>query len=159
MLGREVRLPAEIVFNSNTTRRNETVASYGEYVDILRSRIQKAHEVARNYLGVAAKRQKKNYDSRTMVHDYAVGDLVWYLQENRQKAVCPKLQPAYDGPLVVSRKISNLNYVIQINKEGKTKTVHHDKLKPYLGNSPSKWAQQASLLYCQPSAVSVATQT
>ena len=38
MLGKEVRLPAEIAFGSSTTRE-ETISSYGEYVSKLKSKM------------------------------------------------------------------------------------------------------------------------
>ena len=51
MLGREVRLPAELTHGSYTN--NETVTSYGEYVDKLRERLQTAHSVARKYIEIS----------------------------------------------------------------------------------------------------------
>ena len=46
-MGREVRLPAELLFGSTGPQQGE-ITSYGEYVDLLRSRMQHAHEVARS---------------------------------------------------------------------------------------------------------------
>ena len=48
MLGREVRLPAELTHGSYTN--NETVTSYGENVNKLRKRLQTAYSVARKYI-------------------------------------------------------------------------------------------------------------
>ena len=47
MMGREVRLPAELVFGSIGTYQNQEVTSYGDYVDCLIERMQHAHDVAR----------------------------------------------------------------------------------------------------------------
>lgn len=47
MLGREVRIPPEIVFGSKT-RGDQPVVDYGEYIEFLRDRLQRAHEIARN---------------------------------------------------------------------------------------------------------------
>ncbi|MES9880687.1 MAG: reverse transcriptase domain-containing protein [Sedimenticola sp.] len=63
MLGRETRLPAELVFGS-TTQDQQRVSSYGEYVEDLKERMQKAHAVARKHLHVAATRHKELYDTR-----------------------------------------------------------------------------------------------
>lgn len=57
MLGKEVRLPAELMFGSSTTN-SEHITSYGEYVDQLKSRLQKSHNVARKYLETYSKRQE-----------------------------------------------------------------------------------------------------
>ena len=49
-LGREVRLPAELIFGSVEAYQGDEITSYGEYVDNLRTRIQHAHEIARRHL-------------------------------------------------------------------------------------------------------------
>jgi hypothetical protein len=49
---------------------------------------------------------------------YKVFDKVWYLNEIRKEGICPKLQPSYIGPCVVTKKLSDLNYEIQIDSKG-----------------------------------------
>ena len=68
LLGREVRLPAELLFGSTCSNQGEEITSYGEYVDILRSRMQ--HEVARKYLASSAKGSKNLYDVKIAVNKY-----------------------------------------------------------------------------------------
>ncbi len=58
MLGREVRLPAEIVFGSGTSIR-DTVSTYGEYVTNLKNKMQTAHQICRKNMACKAKRQKR----------------------------------------------------------------------------------------------------
>ena len=60
-IGREVRLPAELVFSSKNTCDGLDITSYGEYVDQLRQKMQYAHEVARKHLSCSAKRSKEIY--------------------------------------------------------------------------------------------------
>ena len=50
MLGREVRLPAEVIVGSSTCHPGEEVALYGHYVNQLCDRLQSAYDVARNHL-------------------------------------------------------------------------------------------------------------
>ena len=52
------------------------ICSYGEYVDWLKERIQKAHEVARKHLEKSAKSQKEAYDAKSAVNSYKPGDMV-----------------------------------------------------------------------------------
>ena len=138
MLGREVRLPAEIMFGSLTSI-SEPIVSYGEYVDQLRRKMQHAHYVCRKHLEKAAFRQKYNYDAKQNLNMYKPGDPVWLLNESRTIAVSPKLQAAYDGPYVIAACLSNLDFRVQ--KDGrKSVVIHHDKLKPYRGLNPPKWA-------------------
>ena len=138
MLGKEVRLPAEIAFGS-TAMSGESVSSYGEYVEKLKTNMQRAHDFCRKYLKESAKRQSDIYDHRQLLHKYDKGDLVWFLQATRKETICPKLQMPYAGPFLVKEKLSNQNYILQFAKDGSTKVVHHDKLKPYMGNSPPTW--------------------
>ena len=80
-IGREVRLPAELVFSSKNTCDGLDITSYGEYVDQLRQKMQYAHEVTRKHLSSSAKRSKEIYDTKISVNQYQVGDVVWLLQE------------------------------------------------------------------------------
>ena len=75
-MGREVRLPAELVFGSSSNSQGDEITSYGDYVDLLRSRMQHAHEVARKYLGMSAKRSKGIYDTKVAVNRFEKGDYV-----------------------------------------------------------------------------------
>lgn len=63
--------------------------------------------------------------------------MVWFRDESRRLKKCPKLQNLWLGPCVVLRKNSDLNYEIQLNAKGKRRTVHHNKLKPYVGDKPN----------------------
>ena len=53
-MGREVRLPAELVFGSTNTYNGEEIISYGDYVDILKARMQHVYDNARKYMSAAA---------------------------------------------------------------------------------------------------------
>ncbi|CAG2211272.1 unnamed protein product [Mytilus edulis] len=139
MLGREVRIPAELAYGSTTKYIPQDITSYGEYVDYLKEHMQIAHDVARKHLGSEARRHKEIYDSKISVYKYEQGDLVWYLNENRIKGVAPKLEKTYSGPYIIKRKMSELNFVLQLARDGTEKLIHHNKLKPYKGDNPPKW--------------------
>ena len=75
VLGRETRIPAEMMFGQQSHESNET---YGEYVHKLKERMQHAHDLARTHLHDSAKRQKHIYDeTKVKANPYEVGDLVW----------------------------------------------------------------------------------
>lgn len=137
MLGKEVRLPAEIAFGSTTTT-GEMVSSYGEYVRKLKDNMQKAHDICRQHLKDSTKRQTDIYDARQSLHQFAKGDIVWFLKSPRND-VCNKLQMPYAGPFLITEKLNNQNYKLQFTKSGDHKIVHYDKLKPYLGTNPPQW--------------------
>jgi transposase InsO family protein len=138
MLGREVRLPAEIAFGSSTCTQ-EKVSSYGEYVEHLKKRLQKAHQICRENLNNKTKRQKEAYDVNQSFTNYQKGDIVWYLQNPKKENVCPKLVMPYNGPFIIMNKLNNQNFKVQFSKCGKSQIVHHDKLKLYKGNNPPRW--------------------
>ncbi len=143
MLGREVRLPAEVMFGSGTGVAGECITTYGEYVDHLRERMQRAHEVARQHLQQRASRQAQDADARQPLHRYVAGDLAWYLTEMGQFALAPKLRVPYKGPVLVLRQVTPLNYLIQLDEEGTQRLIRYDKLKPYEGTVTLPWARQA----------------
>ena len=143
IMGREVRLPAELVFGSFTASNQGEITSYGDFVDQLRSRMQHAHEVARKYLSSATKRSKEMYDVKMAVNKYQRGDLVRCLDETRKVGIMPKLGNAYDGPFLVKKKVTELDFVLQLNQDGDEKLVYHNKLKPYEGDSPPNWLKRA----------------
>ena len=142
-IGREVRLPSELVFGSTTTCYGQEITSYGDYVDFLRSRMQHAHEVARKHLDQAARRSKEIYDAKLAFHQYKEGDAVWYLNEARKVGVANKLEWIYDGPFMIKERVSGINFVIQMNKDGDEKLVHHNKLKAYEGDKTPAWIVKA----------------
>ena len=69
-MGQEVRLPAELLFGNTGVQNGDEITSYGEYVGLLRSRMQHAHEVARKYLATAAYRSKDSYDVKMAMNKY-----------------------------------------------------------------------------------------
>ena len=140
MFGRENRLPTEIMYCSPPT---EAPTTYCEYVEDVRSKLEKAHEVTREHLGKASSRQKELYDAKSALNKYNVGDLVWYAAQGQNLHLSPKLRPSYTGPVLVVTKFNDLTYELQLNGNGSKKTVHHDKLLPYLGRERPKWIKTA----------------
>ena len=143
MMGREVRLPAELVFGSLGTYHDQEVTSYGDFVDSLRERMQHAHDVARKHLDSAAKRSREIYDNRVLQNKYSVGDAVWSLLEARKLGINPKLEPTYEGPFLVKKNYANVDLLLQMDGSGKERLTHHDKLKPYRGDYPPRWLVKA----------------
>jgi transposase InsO family protein len=143
MLGREVRLPAEIMFGTGKAHPDEEVSSYGDYVSKLRERFQKAHDITRTHLQAAANRRKEYYDAKCSLNKYQRGSMVWILSDITQLHITPKLRHAYEGPYLIIQKLNDLDYRVQLNARGKNKIVHHNRLKPYQGDTYLPWARSA----------------
>ena len=141
MLGREVRIPAELRSGHVGDSEALSIKSYGEYVNWLRERLQTAHDIAREHLGNAAKRHKYAYDTKLEHLRYEQGECVWYLHEKRVIGISPKLQPRY-VMCVVLKRLSDVTYLIGVEK-GDNRVVHHDKLKRYEGQNRPKWMDRA----------------
>ncbi len=143
MLGREVRLPYEVTVGGGIDTIDSEIKSYGDYVSKIKERLETAHDIVRKNLKKSVERRKDYYDSKQKSHNYEVGSLAWFRNEARFEDVCPKLQPPYLGPVLVLQKLGPVNYVIQLKKDSKPRTVHHDKLKPYHGSVVLPWSKRA----------------
>ena len=138
ILGQEVRLPTEVVYGGISNHGNR-ITTYEKYVDDLRSHMLKAHCIAREHLRKHAMRNKEIYDTKLHIHNHCTGDVVWYLNEVQNEGISPKLQPTYLGPCLIVRKLNDLIFEIQLSRNGKTRVVHHNKLKPFEGEAYPKW--------------------
>ena len=141
MLGREVRTPVDLLFG----KPKEQEMSYGEYVDNVQDNLYQAHNQARKWLGRSAKRQEENYNIKIALNAYNPGDLVWFLNENRKVGSCTKLQNMWAGPYLDQAKFSDLTYKIILRSKLKSRVVHHDKLKPYKGDTVPRWVSKVKL--------------
>jgi hypothetical protein len=98
--------------------------------------------MARQNLGRAAERRKREYDLRVRHRQFAVGNWVWFYYPRRYKGRSPKWSRMYMGPFLVTRAIPPCNYVIQRSARGKPIVVHADKLKACMGATPTSWLSE-----------------
>lgn len=139
MFGRENRLPAEILYG---VPKQEDSTKYCEFVEEIRGKLEKAHEVTRQHLQKNVSRQKEIYDAKSVMYQYKVGDLVWYAAPVIDAKLAPKLQRSFVGPIVILQRFNDLTYEIQIDAKGSKRVVHHDKLLPYRGREIPKWTKK-----------------
>jgi len=127
LLGREVRMPLDVLMGLPTVENTESTAV--EFVNKTKERMTEAYTLAREHLRVAAEHQKSYYDVRVRHTEFREGDWVWYWYPRRYRAKSPKWQKSYVGPYRVMRKIPPTNYVLQKSDKAKPFVVHADKLK------------------------------
>ena len=128
MLGREVTMPAQLVFGLD---KSSLVGAGGDvegYLSVLETTMSEAHEVARNTLKTNQKHQKRDYDVRLHQHQYRPRDLVYMLKQNSSKGTCPKLSPPWKGPGMILEVLTPYLYRVQLGRQ--ITVVNHDKLKP-----------------------------
>lgn len=121
--GREVVLPVELVAGLPAHQKRSTE----EYINELEDTLAVAHEIARNNLSDALKRQKLRYDSRLSWKKFDIGSKVWLYTPKRTKGISPKFQKWWTGPYTVLKKFSDVTY--QIGKDKNRLVVHVDRLK------------------------------
>ena len=143
MLGRELRIPSELMYGGQCNNSDQEITSYGDYVEFLKERIRHAHEVARKNLTLGARRQSEIYDAKLAFHKYKLGDVVWAEKTSVRTGLSPKLQPLYHGPCLIVEKYNDLVYRVQLSKWGVCQVLHHNKMKPYEGVNIPRWLRKA----------------
>ena len=118
LLGREIRLPYAITRKGHDPHRSDTTLTSGAHALKIKERLHRPHHMARKHLEVNMKRRKDHYDIKSNLMSYKVFDKVWYLNDIRKEGLCAKLQPSCIGTYVVTKKLSDLNYEIQIDSKG-----------------------------------------
>ena len=145
MLGRETRTPIEVALGIDRLEDDHDRPSPHEHAADIVANMTEASRIARENIGGARERQKKNYDARLSVNNFSPGDLVYYLDSTKQKGLSPKLNPCkWIGPCVIVKKLSDLIFEIRSRQAGKTKVLHHDRLKPYTSSDVPSWVANLS---------------
>ena len=103
--------------------------------------MEKAYELARNNLEKQAERRKNYYNTKTKSKTFKVGEWVLYYYPRRRLAHYYKWQQLYEGPYLVVRQVSAVNFVIQKSERSDPIVVHTDKLKHYFGDTPNSWLE------------------
>ena len=134
MLGREITLPVDLSISRPEEERQNKDFAYE-----LRERLHDAHEAAREKLKLATNRQAQNYDRNALLSSYEVGEWVWLYGVQRKRGLCPKFMSKWTGPYLVTSKLSDVVYRIQMTSRSSPKVVHIDRLKKYQGPTIKSW--------------------
>ena len=137
ILGREVRNPVDLVYDAP---EKDCPATYDNYCEEAQNRFQEAYTRVREHLGMAAKRSKRYYDLHVREKRYKVGDWVRYYDPRKRPGKQDKWARKWSGPFLVVRVTGPVNVEIQRSKRALKRTVHIDKLKPYVSDTmPTSW--------------------
>ena len=124
MFGREMRLPADLVYEAV----NEETRSQVESVAHLRSTLQMVHETVVSNMGCKQKHQKDYYDRRAHGVRYSKGDRVW-LVNNKPNLFTNQFHDRWLWPYEVVARRFDLVYDIRDPTTAKVKRVHFNLLK------------------------------
>jgi hypothetical protein len=98
----------------------------------------------RVHLDRAAVTNKQSYDRGAYGEPYNVGANVWLHNVHRAKGRSPKLDMAWEGPYLVTAKLSDVTYRIQRSQRSRPKVVHFNRLKKYTGTECVNWLAAAN---------------
>lgn len=117
---RKVEIPENL-----TGTTIDPVYNIDAYYQEVRYRLQVAHKRARDFILKAKDKRKHDYDKQaTQTQNLKPNDLVLISNENRAK-----FDSWYKGPYTIV-SISGVNCIIR-DKNGKQKTVHKNRVKPF----------------------------
>jgi len=125
-LGRQVRVPVDLVFGTPETPLR---ASYQSYVDELHDKMSYAYATVRKQLHVVAEREKRRL--RTNQHRFRVGGWVYYFNPRKCVGLQDRWRRKFSGPFIVIKVVCPVNVVLQRLRRARPFCVHIDKVKPY----------------------------
>ena len=148
MFGREMRLPADLIYD---TFQKETMSQV-ESVANLRSTLQLVHETVVFNMGCKQNHQKDYYDRRAHGVRYSQGNQVWMLNKN-PNFLTNKFHDRWLGPYEVVARRSDLVYDIRDPNSAKIKRVHFNLLKQAFEN----FKQQLKIHLTRPDVVELSS--
>lgn len=137
MYGREVNMPADLVFQPPAS---DTTTDEAEYVCKLKEAIIRAHDIARQKLKTSHSYMKRDYDVRIRQVEYKPGDLVYILNMANRKGKSKKLESPWKGPGVVLAKITSYVYKVQLEKM--ITVINHDRMKRCCDLETPTWVKK-----------------
>ena len=142
--GREVHAPVDLVYTPPETERP---TYYASHADELIDQRRRAHTLVREQLGVAAVRNKRNYDMRVRPQRYTVGQWVHYFNPRKIQGRQDKWRRKFQGPFLIVKTIWTVNVMLQRSKRSQLFCTHVDKIKLYVADEmPQSWLQQNATL-------------
>jgi hypothetical protein len=123
-------LPIDLLFSSPDSQTSPC-----DYIEALRKQLAVVFDVTRTHLKQAQITNQRSYASthKTSKTAFLPGQLVWFYapHKNFSKGGKKKLAQPWTGPFRILRKLSPVNYEIQMDRRrsGGELVVHVDKLK------------------------------
>ena len=134
MFNRLAHMPYDIM----TPETPDAVAlPQNQYVLMIRRRMRRVHQLAREQLGHAASMSRKYNDRLTNLNRYSPGDPV-LMKVMIKTPRTGKMEDRYKGPYYVVDVLSDSSLRIVRAPMEKPFVVHHDRIKPYVPRKASE---------------------
>ena len=135
VFGRQVRGPLHIIKeiwespNNNSALPDNVIM----YMQRLQNQLHDTIKLANENLAKSQLSKKIWYDRKARAREYTVGQQVLVLIPMKTS----KLSAAWEGPGRIVRKISDVNYVVELPGHRKSVRMYHvNMLKPYMSREP-----------------------
>ena len=86
---------------------------------------------------------KQKHDLQMNLH-YCKKEMQYGCTILKKEGVNPKMQRPWQGPYIVTKKINDLVYRIQLGPKQKPKVVHRNRLWKYSGSNAPDWYKQGN---------------
>lgn len=136
MFGRELNLPIDMTLGRPVRENKVCVTDHAYQLEL---KLIEIHDFARKNMNLSSDCMKRKYDIKTHTIPYKVGDAVWYYNPKRKVGFNPKLQRPWKGPMIVTECLNDILFRIKSGPRANPFVVHHDKLRPYLGEDKPTW--------------------
>lgn len=126
--------PYELLFGnkayipSTITQEPSINYAYDDYVKNLRQKLNLTQKLARENIITNKEKSKINYDKKLIIHQYAVGDLVYLKSNQNTPGTSKKLSPNFNGPYEITKV--NSNNTVDLKIKNKEVTYHKNLLRP-----------------------------
>ncbi|UYV80221.1 hypothetical protein LAZ67_18002076, partial [Cordylochernes scorpioides] len=129
LFGRE---PMSLLDDENIPT-DSNMDDYDEYIENYLDKIARTRQEVINNTEKTQERMKRNYDKKHNERTYEPGHLVAVWTPVRKIGKCEKLLRKYFGPYRILKKLSNVNYLIELkdNPGQDPLIVHVSRFKPY----------------------------
>lgn len=140
MLGRDLKLPIDLIYGRPEEEPAQTATNYAAS---MQEKVELVHKFAREHIKMMSDKMKQRHDLNVANEGQQLqqGDAVWFHNPQRKNGLTPKLQRPWQGPYVITKRINDLVYRIQLNPKSKPKVVHRNRLWRYSGANPPTWFQ------------------
>ena len=95
MLGRELRLPVDLLLGRPVQEETDLATPYAEILQ------QTMHDFARSNVKLSSDRAKMYYDTKSSDNTYKAGDPIWLYDPKKKKGVSSKLSRNWEGSYTV----------------------------------------------------------
>jgi hypothetical protein len=133
MLGREARLPVDIMYNLAPNKKDEPSG----YAETLKANISQAYDRVHTRMDREQSRQKAVCNQSSDDRKYSIGEKVWLHCPAVPRGRSPKFHRPWRGPYTVVKVLDKAVYRIQCNGMAHYYGKHSPALKP-TGTSPTE---------------------